>query len=118
MKKNDTIKKSQEFDRMIQTCRMKKNKYALIFYEENHGNSTQYGISVPKKCGKAHLRNFLKRRTREILSFYKKNYPNSFNCIIIIRKTCILSSYEEMKENLIHLLIEIEKEKKDEEKKI
>ena len=33
MKKSEVIKKSQEFDRMIEHCKMKKNKYALIFYE-------------------------------------------------------------------------------------
>ncbi len=115
MKKSEVIKKSQEFDRMIEHCKMKKNKYALIFYEPKQQEDAKFGISVPKKCGKAHLRNFLKRRTREILSFYKKNYPNSLNCIIIIRKTCILSSYSEMKENIIKLLLEIEKEQRNEE---
>ncbi len=114
MKKREIIKESREFDRMIATCKMKKNAYALVFYEPSSTKEALYGISVPKKCGKAHLRNFLKRRTREILSFYKKNYPNSFNCIIIIRKTCITSSYEEMKEHLIKLLMEIEKEKENE----
>ena len=74
-------------------------------------DKTCFGISVPKKLGNAVLRNFLKRRTREILSFYKKNYPNSYNCIIIVRKTCITASFETMKESLCNLLQQIEKEK-------
>ncbi len=110
MKKSETIKDSKEFDRMIQNCPMKKNKYVLIFYEKSPFENTFYGITVPKKCGKAHVRNFLKRRTREILSFYKKNYPNSYNCIIMIRKSCIGTSYEVQKQSIIELLTQIEKE--------
>ncbi len=111
MKKSEIIKKSKEFDRMIATCPLKKNKYFLIFYEKSPDKNTLFGIAVPKKCGKAHLRNYLKRRTKEILSFYKKNYPNSYNCIIIIRKGCIELPYLEMQKHLIELLMQIEKEK-------
>ncbi len=108
MKKKEIIKKSKEFDRMIGHCPVKKNSYFLVFYEKQNLKNTCFGISVPKKCGKAVLRNTLKRRTKEIISFYKKNYSNSYNCIIIVRKACIKASFEQMKENLISLLLQIE----------
>lgn len=116
MKKKEVIKKSCEFDRMIASCPVKKNKYFLVFYEKSQSNDTFFGITVPKKSGKAVVRNFLKRRTREIISFYKKNYPNSYNCIIIIRKTCVGVSFEKMQSGLLDLLQMIEKEQCNEKK--
>ncbi len=116
MKKSEVIKESREFDRMIGTCPKIKNSYFLAFYEKKKKEQTCFGISVPKKLGNAVLRNFLKRRTREILSFYKKNYSNSYNCIIIVRKACIGLSFQKMQEKLIELLLQIEKENLDEEK--
>jgi len=44
----------------------------IIYYKKNQFNQTRIGLSVPKKIGKAHDRNRLKRIIRE--SFRQSNY--------------------------------------------
>ena len=60
MKKKNIIKKETEFTEIIHKCRYKKNSYFVIYYRKNN-EFNRYGISVPKKTGKAHIRNKIKR---------------------------------------------------------
>ena len=104
LKKEYIIKESRIFDEMIQTCPCKKNKNFLIFYRKKEQEEAKYGISSPKKLGKAVIRNKLRRRVRAILQEYQKSYSNPYDCIIIIRKNCLNITFQEMKDSLFYLL--------------
>ena len=116
MNKKYIIKESHEFDRLIKQGLCLKNYNFLIFYEENKLSFNKYGISVPKKIGKAHIRNKLKRQTRAIIRNYQKSFQKNYNCIIIIRNSCLKLTYQELSNSLIKLLDKINKEKLYEEK--
>ena len=64
----------------------------------------RFGISVSKKLGNAVFRNYYKRIIRSIIDNYKKDYVNSKNYIIILRKEAINKSYSELEKELIALL--------------
>jgi ribonuclease P protein component len=52
------------------------NDYFVLYYQKNHDlENFRFAISVPKKFGKAHERNLMKRRIREIvkLNYFKKD---------------------------------------------
>ena len=56
-------------------------------------------IVIPKKSGKAHERNLIKRRIKEI--FYKeKLFEKPIISIILVYKSAITISYEQLKEFL------------------
>ena len=116
MNKKYIIKESREFDKLIKEGPCLKNYNFLIFYEENNLPFNKYGISVPKKIGKAHLRNKLKRQTRAIIRNYQKSFSKNYNCIIIIRNSCLNLTYQELSDSLIKLLDKINKEKLYEKK--
>ena len=96
MKKRNIIQKEQEFTEIIKNCPYKKN---------NEYN--RYGISVPKKTGKAHIRNKIKRRIKNIIDLNENKMHNSYDYVIIIRKRLIELNYHEMESNLITLINEI-----------
>lgn len=107
MNKKYIVKESRVFDEVIETGKKIKNYNFVIFYKEKKDSPTKYGITVPKKVGKAHIRNMLKRKVRAIIRNYNKNYEKNYNCIIIIRNSCLSLSYQELSSSLQYLLDKI-----------
>ena len=107
MNKKYIVKESRVFDEVIETGKKIKNYNFVIFFKEKKDSPTKYGITVPKKVGKAHIRNMLKRKVRAIIRNYNKNYEKNYNCIIIIRNSCLSLSYQELSSSLQYLLDKI-----------
>lgn len=103
MKKINIIKKEQEFTEIIHKYSYVKNSYFVIYYRENN-KYNRYGISVPKKTGKAYLRNKIKRRIKNIIDLNEKNIHKSYDYVIIIRKRLIELSYVEIERSLLSLI--------------
>lgn len=116
MKKINVVKSNLEFNNIMKTGKWFKNHYFVIYYKENELNKYRFGISVGKKICNAVNRNKLKRKVRNILDNNKNSYSNSKDYIIIIRKSCLLASYETLEENLVNLLNKVEKENRYEKK--
>lgn len=106
MKKKNILKKEQEFTDIIHHCPYKKNNYFVIYYRSNDKNN-RYGISVPKKTGKANIRNKIKRQIKNIIDVNEKNMHNTYDYVIIIRKRLLELSYQEIESNLIDLMKKI-----------
>ncbi len=107
MNKKYIVKEKRDFDKIIKNGKKVKNYNFIVFYNKNNEQFNKYGITVPKKVGKAHIRNKLKRRVRAILRNYKKSYENNYNCIIIIRNSCLDLTFQELSNSLERLLNEI-----------
>lgn len=114
MKKINIIKKEQEFTEIINKCSYQKNPYFVIYYRRND-KYNRYGISVPKKTGKANIRNKIKRQLKNIIDIHEKNIKNPYDYVIIIRRRLIELTYHQIEENLINLMNKIGE--KNEEKK-
>ena len=96
MKKYEMIKSHDEFNKIIKNSKNIKNKYFIIYYEKKITDKTRCGIAISKKFGKAHIRNYYKRITRNIIDFNKKLFKNNYDYIIMIKGTCINIKYKEL----------------------
>ena len=103
MKKRDIIKSKLEYTEIINNCKYIKNNYYVIYYRKNN-TYNRFGISIPKKTGKAVLRNKIKRRIKNIIDNNKFNIQNSYDYVIISRKRLIELKYSEMENNFISLI--------------
>ena len=103
MKKKNIIKKELEFTEIIHKCSYLKNDYFVIYFRKNN-NFNRYGISVPKKTGKANIRNKIKRRIKNIIDLNEKYIHKSYDYVIIIRKRLIELSYIEIERSLLSLI--------------
>lgn len=107
MKKINVLKSNVDFDRIIKNTRPFKSPNYIIYFEHNNDSIYHFGISVSKKIGNAVTRNKYKRRIRSIIS--KKDYKNGFNCIIILRKKALTTSYSDLEQELLNNLIKVMK---------
>ena len=102
MNKEKILRKSEDFSTIISNQQYFKNKYFSLYYKES--DTTLFGITVPKKVGKAVYRNKLKRRVKNIISKNEKYIQSSYNYVIIIKEPSLTLDYEGLENNLLDLM--------------
>ena len=109
MKKKFIVKDSKDFAKIIKKGQCKKNSSFIIHFMNNNLDYDRYGISVSKKLGNAVHRNKYKRRIRNIVDNYKKVYINKQDYIIILRKSGIEKSFQELEKDFFELMNRLNK---------
>ena len=100
MKKREMIKSKKDFTTLIKTGKFIKTKDYVIYYKENDLEKMRFGLAISNKIGNAVTRNKLKRQTREIIDNLKSLFKNNTDYIIMIRKGCLETPFEERLNNL------------------
>lgn len=100
MKKINIIKENEEYNRIIKNNKPFKYKEYLIFLEKKDEVIRKFGFSVSKHLCKAVYRNRIKRQLKDIID--KKDYKNNFNCIIMVNRSILEKSYQEMEKDLFY----------------
>ena len=119
MKKKYRVKQTREFEDIIKNGYYQKNKFYGIYFKKSKYDYDRYGISVSKKLGNSVFRNHYKRKMREIINNYKKNYINGRDYIIILRKGAINQPHQSLEIEFNKMMKKINEGKsKNEEKKI
>lgn len=113
MKKQNIIKKSEDFTNLIKKRNGISNKYFIINWERNSEKYAKFGITFVKGIGNAVTRNKLKRRVKSIIDHNKYLYHEPKNYIIIIRKQAIEINYQDLEINLIHLFSKMKGEQNE-----
>jgi len=106
MKKIEIIKSSREYTEIINNGKSIKSKNFSIYYR-NNDEKNRYGISIPKKTGKAVIRNKIKRRIKNIIDNNKNSMQSSYDYVIIIRKGILELTYQDMEKELLKLISNI-----------
>jgi ribonuclease P protein component len=76
----------------------------VLFALQNGLDHSRFGLTTPRKLGKAHERNRIKRRVREILRNLRAGIPAGFDFVVNPRRSAIERSIEELKNELRALL--------------
>lgn len=108
MNKEKIIRKSETYSEIISLKNNIKSEYFSIYYQPTN-NSNKYGITVPKKIGKANVRNKIKRQIKNIIITNEKNIQIGFNYVIIIKEASLALTYQELYDKLLNLLKKVRK---------
>jgi ribonuclease P protein component len=76
----------------------------LVFAFGNGTQQTRFGITTPKKLGKAHERNRIKRRVREILRIGRDVVPVGLDFVINPKRSTMERPFIELRDELLSLL--------------
>ena len=104
MKKSNIVQKNTDFSKIINQGTCVKDKNLVIYALNNDLLKARFGLSVGTKIGKAHLRNKFKRQLRNIVDNYKNSYSKSKDYIIIVRKGCLDSTFQEIEKSYRYLM--------------
>ena len=105
MKRCEMIKDKERFNLIIKTGKYSKDGNFVVYYLDNPSNKyTHFGIALKNSLGNAVVRNRIKRQTRALVDNNKKLFKNSRDYIIMIRKGCLESSFDEMNKSLINIM--------------
>lgn len=118
MKKKYIVKKKEEFNEIIRQTKSYKNKYISIYIRKNNLDYSRFGISIPKKYGKAVERNKIKRQVKEIIDNNKILFKNNKDYIIIVRDAIKEKHFKEKEEIILNIMKEIENKEVLNEKKV
>lgn len=113
MKKQNIVKKSADYNRIIKKRQGISNKYFIINKEKNTENIAKFGITFTKNIGNAVTRNKLKRRIKAIIDTNKTLYQSNETYIIIAKKNALELNYSQMEKELINLMIKAKGEKNE-----
>ena len=115
MRKLYIVKSTRDFEKIIKTGKLTKNKYFILYSLPNNLPYARYGISVGKKIGNAVHRNKYKRIIRQIIDNCKKSYIKNRDYIIILRGSAKDCNYQELDNSFSTLINNIRKETNYEE---
>ena len=110
MNKDYIVKKNYEIQKIIKNNKKLSSKYFVVYYINNKGIHDRYCISISKKIGNAVIRNTYKRKIKDILM--KNNFNKNCDYVIIVKKSILNESYDNIKNDLVKILNGEEDEKK------
>ena len=111
MEKRLSLRKDTDFKKVYKKNFACYNRDFTVLVKENGLGHPRFGFSISKKVGKAHDRNHLKRKLREIARI---NYArlNGVDIVIIPKKHTTEFDYQSLKSSLGHALNQAFRKKK------
>ncbi len=108
MKKEYRIKKTQDFQSIIEKKQSVGCSTLVIYYQKNNLGYTRVGISSGKKVGNAVIRNRTKRQIRSLIDNLF-DFTLSRDYIVIVRNKFLENNFENNNRDLKYLLEKINK---------
>lgn len=110
MKKINIVRDSKDFENAIKKGNRTSNTNYIIYVISNEREYYRFGISVGKKISnRAVIRNKLKRQLKSIIDNHKNLYQNHQDYIIIMKRNCLESNYEELENSFLNIMNKISK---------
>ena len=95
MKFSSSLKLNHIFRRLYRT-----NGYAnglmVLYARKNRTDTNRVGITVSKKLGKAHIRNRVRRRLREVYRLNEAQFQPGWDIVVVARQRCITCDFGEL----------------------
>ena len=97
MKFSGSLKLNHIFQRLYRTSGQAKG--CLVLYaRQNRTNTNRVGITVSKKLGKAHVRNRVRRRLREVYRLHEERFQPGWDIVVVARTKAVHAPFEKLTE--------------------
>jgi ribonuclease P protein component len=93
-----------EFTRVYERGSKRTSRSFVLFALENGLEHSRFGLTAPRKLGKAHARNRIKRRVREILRTSRSAIPAGFDFVLNPRRSAKERNLKELRDEVMDLL--------------
>ena len=104
LKSENRLRKRKEFAYLYNNGTAKHTPHLTAVYLPTKNRKLKIGFSVAKKIGKAHIRNLVKRRLRDIVKDLVALLPDDYNMVILAKSEIENVPYSELKKETYLLL--------------
>jgi len=102
--KDFRLRKSAEFLNIYEKGVKRVSRSFVVFMLPNALDHSRFGLTTPRKLGKAHDRNRARRRVRELLRQARAELPSGFDIVVNPRRSVLDRKFEELQSELTALL--------------
>ena len=102
MKFSASLKLNHIFRRLYRTngCA---DGYMVLYARRNRTGTNRIGITVGKKLGKAHIRNRVRRRLREIYRINEEQFQPGWDIVIVARSKAVDAEFAKLTRSFLNL---------------
>ena len=102
MKFSSSLKLNHIFRRLYHTGGQA-NGYLILYARKNRTSTNRAGITVSKKLGKAHIRNRIRRRLREVYRLNESKFQPGWDIVVVARSRCLSAEFSKLTESYLSL---------------
>ena len=66
----------------------------MLYARKNRGDTNRVGITVSKKLGKAHIRNRMRRRLREVYRLNEEKFLCGWDIVVVARTKAVFADFD------------------------
>ena len=102
MKFSSSLKLNHIFRRLYSTSGQA-NSYLVLYARKNRTGTNRVGITVSKKLGKAHIRNRVRRRLREVYRLNEERFMPGWDIVLVARSRAIEAPFDKLTASCLSL---------------
>lgn len=102
MKFSSSLKLNHIFRRLYHTTGQA-NGLLVLYARRNRTETNRVGITVSKKLGKAHIRNRVRRRLREVYRLNEDKFQPGWDIVVVARSRAIEAKFDRLTESYLAL---------------
>ena len=102
MKFSSSLKLNHIFRRLYATSGHA-NGYLVLYAKKNRLGVNRVGITVSKKLGKAHVRNRIRRRLREVYRLNESRFTPGWDIVVVARSRSLEAKFEKLTDAYLSL---------------
>ncbi len=102
MKFSTSLKLNHVFQRLYRT-NGSADSCLVLYARKNRSMINRVGITVSKKLGKAHVRNRIRRRIREVYRLNEERFQPGWDIVVVARSKCLDVTFEKLTASYLSL---------------
>ena len=95
MKFSSSLKLNHIFRRLYHTSGFA-NGFLVLYARRNRTEGNRVGVTVSKKLGKAHIRNRVRRRIREVYRLNEELFQPGWDIVVVARTKAIDAGFQDL----------------------
>ena len=102
MKYSRSLKLNHIFQRLYRTKGVA-DGYLVLYARRNRTEGNRVGITVSKKLGKAHIRNRVRRRLREVYRLNEERFQSGWDIVVVARSKAVDAEFARLTKSYLTL---------------
>ena len=95
MKFSTSLKFNHIFQRLYRS-RGAADGLLVLYARRNKSGINRVGVTVSKKLGKAHIRNRIRRRVREVYRLNEDRFQPGWDIVVVVRSKAVEAEFEKL----------------------